>query len=99
LIPRPRVTPNAGEALADRARDLSCRARGTLADHFAQAALAVLLALRVGHFPNAIGADEQNLTGPKSGRNPLAVLRVVHHSKRQIAFAHFREAVVHGVKN
>src|SRR5262245_29054731 len=64
IIHRLDVTAKRGEALADRARDLSRRAVGTLADHFAQAALAVVLALRVRHFPDAVGADEENLTGP-----------------------------------
>src|SRR5262249_60003591 len=92
-------TAKRGEASADRAHNLIRRAGGTFADYFAQAVLAVLLAIRVGHFPDAIGADEENLTGPKSGRKPLAVFRVVHHSKRQIAFAHFRETVLRGVKD
>src|SRR5262249_6339082 len=96
IIHRLDVAAKRGEALADRAHDLIRRARGRFADHLAQAVLAVLLALLVGHFPDPIGADEENLTGPKSGGNPLAVFRVVHHPERQIAFAHFREAVLRG---
>src|SRR5262249_11090192 len=98
IVHRLDVTAKRGEAIAYRAHDFLRRAPGTFADDLAQAILAVLLALRVGHFPDAVGADEENLTGPKGRGSPLAVFHVVHHSQRQIAFTHFREAV-HGVKD
>src|SRR5262245_24259832 len=47
IIHRLDVTAEGGQALADRAHDLIRRARGTVADYFAQSILAVLLALRV----------------------------------------------------
>src|SRR5262245_44127128 len=77
IIHRLGIAAEGCEALTDCVSDLVGRALGTFANHFPQAMLAVLLAPCVRHFPHAVRADEENLTGPQRGCL-LHILQVVH---------------------
>src|SRR5438270_9565669 len=62
IIDRLVIGAEGEQSLADSARNLFSRLARRLADCFAKPFLAELLTACVRHFPNAIGADDDDLT-------------------------------------